>query len=175
MYQIARLPTVELVPDMIDQLLKQVQQRLDQLAGEVGRLREALASLDPRFIDAAGCRAFRSRTPTRPVCDAHEEGAGDEGRRRQRERAGQPRFPPPDGRRVAHEGLVLRCAGRRRGTSRKDRSPRRQASPGGTISTTPSKLAQTGEAQKAEHGYRIAHRRRGRAPPPSSAPAAAGE
>src|SRR5450755_141009 len=34
--------------NVIDSLREQIQQRLDQLAGEVDRLRKALAALDPR-------------------------------------------------------------------------------------------------------------------------------
>ena len=42
-------------PNVIDRLREQIQERLDQLAGEADRLRKALAALDPRS----------SKTPTR--------------------------------------------------------------------------------------------------------------
>jgi phage shock protein A len=80
---------------VIDRLREQIQQRLDQLAGEVDRLRRALAALDPRAPSKATPKAAARTAPA----------------------------------------------------AKRARS---------AVSTTLSKLAQSGEAQKAERGYRIA-------------------
>ncbi len=51
-------------PDVIDRLREQIQQRLDQLLGEVDRLRKALAALDPRSSTAPARTApARKRAP----------------------------------------------------------------------------------------------------------------
>jgi hypothetical protein len=120
-----------------------------------------------------GWRTQRSRTQARPVCDAHDEAAGDE------EHTGasnEPtdRCPPPDGRRVAPPKPP--CSLRWPVASRRTAGQVAQKTglARGTVSTTLSKLAQTGEAQKAERGYRIAPAAEA-APTPSSAPATSGE
>jgi CRP-like cAMP-binding protein len=155
--------------DVIDRLREQIQQRLDQLASEADRLRKALAALDPRS----------PRTPARKP-PARKAPA------RTRARAATPKPKAP----------ATKSAPARRTTEPAARSPRRTA-PGatkasvlaalaggeamtagqvadktglarGTVSTTLSKLAKSGEVQKAERGYRLAA-----APEPVVAPSPA--
>ena len=48
---------------MIDRLREQIQERLDQLAGEADRLRKALAALDPRSSKRRPASSPRARSP----------------------------------------------------------------------------------------------------------------
>jgi DNA-binding transcriptional ArsR family regulator len=160
--------------DVIDRLREQIQQRLDQLAGEADRLRKALGALDPRS----------STTPTRRPPARKPPSRKPPARTRARAAATKPAAP------------ATKSAPARRTTEAAARSPRRTA-PGatkasvlaalaggeamtagqvaektglarGTVSTTLSKLAKSGEVQKAERGYRLAA-----APEPAVAPSPA--
>ncbi len=141
---------------VIDRLREQIQQRIDQLAGEAERLRKALAALDPRSKAAPAPKPSAPKTPARTRAKAAPP---------------KPKAPP------------TKSAPTRRTRQAAARSPRRTA-PGatkasvlaalasgeamtasqvanktglarGTVSTTMSKLAKSGEIQKAERGYRL--------------------
>jgi hypothetical protein len=160
---------------VIDRLREQLQHRLDQLIGEADRLRKALVALDPRSS------ATPARNPAAPSARA-----------RTRARTATPKPKAP---------ATTRSPARQT-TQPAARSPRRTA-PGatkakvlaalaggepmtasqvaaktglerGTVSTTLSKLAKTGELQKAERGYRLAPSGRS-AQTASPAPAAPAE
>ena len=143
---------------MIDRLREQIQQRLDQLLSEADRLRKALAALDPRSStaparkaparNAAASKGAQAATPelaapattsapTRRTTPASRSLRSSDGARRD-------------------QGRRARGARRRRGDDR--RPGRRQDRPrdARTVSTTLSKLAKSGEVQKAERGYRLA-------------------
>jgi DNA-binding transcriptional ArsR family regulator len=142
---------------VIERLREQIQERLDQLVGEADRLRKALAALDPRGQSASPAR----KAPARKVA----------GRK------------PPQSAAPASEVLESKPAAARRASQPAARSPRRTA-PGATkasvlaalaggeamtagqvadktglaratVSTTLSKLAKTGEVQKAARGYQL--------------------
>ena len=136
---------------MIDRLREQIQERLDQLAGEADRLRKALAALDPRS----------SKTPTRlpPLRKSAQRGASkptvsatkSAARQTSQPAARSPRRTTPGATKAsvlaALAGIEAITAGQvaaKTGLAR------------GTVSTTLSKLAKSGEVQKAERGYRIA-------------------
>jgi CRP-like cAMP-binding protein len=150
---------------MIDRIREQIQQRLDQLAGEADKLRKALVALDPRSPGAPARKPSARKAPAR-----------------KRAAASQPKAPAT-------------TTAPARGTSQPAARSRRRTAPGatkasvlaalaggeamtagqvaeqtglarGTVSTTLSKLAKTGEVQKAERGYRLAP-----AGEPTSAPA----
>ena len=94
---------------MIDRLREQIQERLDQLAGEADRLRKALAALDPRS----------PTTPARkPPARKRASAATPSRRPRDEERAGPARepargsLPSPDGAR-RDQGLGARRSCRR--------------------------------------------------------------
>ena len=137
---------------MIDRLREQIQQRLDQLAGEADRLRKALAALDPRS----------SKTPARkpparkPAPSTATEPATTATKRKPAQRRSQPaarsrRRTAPGATKASvlgaldgGEAMTARQVAEKTGLAR------------GTVSTTLSKLAKSGEVQKAERGYRLA-------------------
>jgi len=126
------------VPDLIDNLRKQIQERLDQLLSEVEKLRRALAALDPRG---------RS-TPASPPTSPRPRPASTP-RRRAQTRGPRGRTAPgatkarvlgalTDGNALI-AGEVASATGL----------------PSATVSTTLSRLAKSGEVLKAERGYRL--------------------
>jgi DNA-binding transcriptional ArsR family regulator len=152
---------------VIDRLREQIQQRLDQLPGEAERLRKALAALDPRSSSAPTAR----EAPPRKRAQAATPKPKAPARKRAQTATPKPKAP------------VTKSAPAQRTSQVAARSPRRTA-PGATkasvlaalagseamtagqvadktglarptVSTTLSKLAKTGEVQKAERGYRL--------------------
>jgi CRP-like cAMP-binding protein len=133
--------------NVIDRLREQIQQRLDQLTHEADRLRKALAALDPRSSKAPA-RSPAQSTATKPAASATKTAPA--------QRTRQPAARPP--RRTAPgatkasvlaaladgEAMTAGQVADKTGLAR------------GTVSTTLSKLAKSGEVQKAERGYRIA-------------------
>jgi DNA-binding transcriptional ArsR family regulator len=123
---------------VIDRLRKEIQERLDQLLHEAERLRGALAALDPRGGSSAAPRPAASQPRSATT------------RRRQPQRTkARPRTAPgatksrvlgalSDGKAMT-AGEVAAATGLARGT----------------VSTTLSKLAKSGEVLKAERGYRL--------------------
>ena len=142
---------------MIDRLREQIQQRLDQLTHEADRLRKALAALDPRSSAApaqkpvarkpAARKRARAATPKRKASAT---------KRAPSQRTGQPSAGPP--RRTApgatRSSVLAALAGGEAMTAGQVAEKTGLARP--TVSTTLSKLAKSGEVQKAERGYRIA-------------------
>jgi len=151
---------------VIDSLREQIQQRLDQLAGEVDRLRKALAALDPRAPSTPapqGWRTHHPRPPARPVCDAHHEGAGDEEHTGTANEPADCSRPPTDGA-WRHQGLSARCAGRRRGA---DRRPGRREDWARARHRLDKPFQARPERRRAKGPARVSHRpcRRGGAGP----------
>ncbi len=144
--------------NVIDRLREQIQERLDQLAHEADRLRKALAVLDPRS-SAAPTRKPPGRKPpaaskpdsalaTKPTAPAAKTATA---RRTPKPAARSARRTAPG----ATKGSVLATlAGGEAMTAGQvaDKTGLARA----TVSTTLSKLAKTGEVQKAERGYRLA-------------------
>ena len=101
--------------NVIDRLREQIQERLDQLAGEADRLRKALAALDPR-----SSKAPARKQPGAQACPADQAGAVDnEAHDAPPSQPARGSHPSPDGAR-RDEGLRARGARRRR---RDDRRP----------------------------------------------------
>jgi CRP-like cAMP-binding protein len=161
--------------DVIEQLREQIQHRLDQLAGEVDRLRKALAALDPRSPSKPAPKAGagtapapkRARSATRVTKAPTTKSAPAPRTSRATAPAAQRTARGATKASVlaalaAGEALTAGQVAEKTGLAR------------GTVSTTLSKLAQSGEVQKAERGYRIAPAAEA-APAPSSTPAASGE
>ena len=132
---------------MIDRLREQIQERLDQLAGEADRLRKALAALDPRSSKAPA-RKTAARKPAEPT--------GSKAERAPAQRTRQPATRSP--RRTApgatKASVLAALAGGEAMTAGEVAA--KAALPRGTVSTTLSKLSKSGEVQKAERGYRLA-------------------
>jgi DNA-binding transcriptional ArsR family regulator len=124
--------------DLIDRIRKDIQERLDAVLGEAEKLRKALTALDPRGGSAS------SSTTRRPAATPSRAPAAP----RQR-RSNNRRTPPGATKRRVLEALSdgkARTAGEVASASGVAR---------GTVSTTLSKLAKTGEVVKAERGYRL--------------------
>ena len=148
---------------MIDRIRDQIQQRLDQLAGEADRLRKALVALDPRS-SAQLARKPPARKPARAASRTPKASAT---KTAPAPRTSQPAARSP--RRTATGATKASVLGALAGeamTAGQVAAKTGLARP--TVSTTLSKLAKTGEVQKAERGYRLA-------PTGESTSAAAGE
>jgi CRP-like cAMP-binding protein len=168
-------PDFEDVTDVTDRLRKQIQQHLDQLVGEADRLRKALAALDPRS-PSAPARKAPARRHAQATATTSRAAATTSARARQTRpaTARSPRRTAPGATKAPTRQTGPAAAA----------SPRRTA-PGATkaavlaalagsepitasqvadkaglsrptVSTTLSRLAKTGEVQKAQRGYRLA-------------------
>jgi CRP-like cAMP-binding protein len=156
---------------VIDRLREQIQQRLDQLVSEADRLREALGALDPRSSaepvrepaarKAPARRDARAATPKREAPAATTAPA----QRTRQPAARAPRRTAPG---ATKASVLAALAGGEAMTAGQVADKAGLA--GGTVSTTLSKLAKSGEVQKAERGYRIAPTAK---PPGAASPAPA--
>lgn len=143
---------------MIDTFRKQIQERLDELLSEAEKLRRALAALDPPGKPAAKPTASarkRSPKPTmrpaRPVVGTRATPSAAP-----RRRAGAPGTARSQARTApgATKAKVLAALSADGGmTAGEVAKATGLARP--TVSTTLSKLAKTGEVNKAERGYRL--------------------
>ncbi len=136
---------------MSDRLREQIQERLDQLAGEAARLRKALAALDPR-----SSKASARKSPARKPADAS---ASRPAASTKRTPARQTNKPAARSRRrtapgATKESVLAALAGGEAMTAGQVADKTGLARP--TVSTTLSRLAKSGEVQKAERGYRVA-------------------
>jgi CRP-like cAMP-binding protein len=140
---------------LIDRIRHDIQERLEQLLAEAEKLRRALAALDPREKPAP--KATRKRTPkpaersppaaastSEPTSSAPRKRASSSGAASSRARTARGATKAKvlgalsaDGALTA--GEVAKATGLGRGT----------------VSTTLTKLAKTGEVTKAERGYRL--------------------
>ncbi len=149
---------------MLDQIRRDIQSRLDELLGEVDKLRRALAALTSRD----GTDASVDGTPpaaSTPRADESTGAAASKPRARQRagtatRAAGSARraaAPAPAGVRTppgATKAAVLAALAEGKALTAGEIA----AATGlgrATISTTLSKLAKSGEVTKADRGYRV--------------------
>jgi DNA-binding transcriptional ArsR family regulator len=138
----ATTTTKEQQMDLIDRIRKDIEGRLDAILGEADKLRKALQALDPR----PGSRPAQTRTaPSRPNASRSTASAQPTRRRSSSTRRSAPGATKrrvlaalSDGN-AKTAGEVASATGLKRGT----------------VSTTLSKLAKTGEVVKAERGYRL--------------------
>jgi len=137
--------------NVIDRIREQIQERLDQLAGEADRLRKALAALDPRSSKAPArkppARKPAQSTATKPTASATKRPPAQ---RTSRPAARSPRRTAPG---ATKASVLAALAGGEAMTAGQVADKSGLARP--TVSTTLSKLAKTGEVQKAERGYRL--------------------
>ena len=142
---------------MIDNLREQIQERLDQLVHEADRLHKALAALDPRSSKAPARKPPASTPPvhkpsqataTKPTASATKRTPA---RRTRQPAARSPRRTAPG---ATKASVLAALAGGDAMTAGEVATKSGLAR--GTVSTTLSKLAKTGEVQKAERGYRLA-------------------
>lgn len=138
--------------DLIDRIRKDLQERLDAVLGEAEKLRKALVALDPRGGSGTASRSRSSADGAsgRATGASSSRPAGSSRSAASRPRRSANRRTPPGAtkRRVLDAlsdgsaktaGEVATATGVARGT----------------VSTTLSKLAKTGEVVKAERGYRL--------------------
>ena len=133
---------------MIDRLREQIQQRLDQLASEADRLRKALAALGPRASAATARKPPAPRQSTKPTATATKSPP-----------AQRPSTPATRSARRTAPGatktaVLATLVGGEAMTAGEVATKAGLARP--TVSTTLSKLAKTGEVEKAQRGYRLA-------------------
>jgi DNA-binding transcriptional ArsR family regulator len=160
---------------VIDRLREQLQHRLDQLVGEADRLRKALTALDPRSSSKPerqpAPRKAPARTRARSATPKQKAPAtpSTPARPASQPAPRSPRRTAPGATKASvlaaladGEAMTASQVAARTGLAR------------GTVSTTLSKLAKTGEVQKAERGYRLAASAES-APAPSPPPAASAE
>ena len=136
---------------MIDRLREQLQERLDLLLGEADRLRRALAALDPRSPKAPP----RERPARRTAEATGSEPAASAAKRTPARRTAKPAARPP--RRTAPgatKAAVLAALADGEAMTAGEVAAKAGLARA-TVSTTLSKLAKTGEVQKAERGYRL--------------------
>jgi hypothetical protein len=171
-YDRHQTPDFEDVPDVIDRLRDQIQQRLDQLVGEADRLRKALAALDPRSSSApaprAAARTAPARTPARAATATSNAPTTTSAPARRTSTAPASRRTAPGATKASvlaalagGEALTAGQVADKTGLVR------------GTVSTTLSNLAKSGEVQKAQRGYRLAPN--GGAQDSAAVPAASGK
>jgi CRP-like cAMP-binding protein len=141
---------------MIDRLREQIQQRLDQLAGEADRLRKALAALDPRSsttpVRKPRAPKAPARTRARPATPKPKASATKSAPARTSTAAARSARRTAPG--ATKASVLAALAGGEAMTAAQVADKTGLAR--GTVSTTLSKLAKSGEVQKAERGYRVA-------------------
>jgi CRP-like cAMP-binding protein len=136
---------------VIDRLREQRQERLDQLLSEADRLRKALAALGPRSPKTppqrSAARGTAHATGSTPPVSATKRTPAP---RTAKPAARSPRRTAPGATKAAvlaaldgSQGMTAGEVAAKAGLGR------------GTVSTTLSKLAKSGEVQKAERGYRL--------------------
>lgn len=157
---------------MLDQLHRDIQNRLDELLAEADRLRRALAALGSRGA-RTGRAASKSRggdaTATAGATPARRAETGTRSRRTagsatSSSRAARPQAAKPAGdgtttnRRTAPGATKTAVLSALRGGQAMTASQIAEATGLGrpTVSTTLSRLAKSGEVMKADRGYRIA-------------------
>ena len=145
------LPDNDEETNVIDRLREQIEQRLDQLIGEVDRLRKALAALDPRPSKPPArkppARNTAAATGPKPAASTTKRTAA---RRASRPAARSPRRTAPG---ATKTSVLAALDGGEPMTAGQVADKTGLARP--TVSTTLSKLAKSGEVEKAERGYRL--------------------
>jgi CRP-like cAMP-binding protein len=136
---------------VIDRLREQIQERLDQLTGEIDRLRKALAALDPRPSKPPArkppARSTAAVTETKPAASTTKPAAA---RRTSPPTTRSPRRTAPG---ATKTSVLAALAGGDAMTAGQVADMTGLARP--SVSTTLSKLAKSGEVEKAERGYRL--------------------
>ena len=142
---------------MIDRIREQIQQHLDELAHEADRLRKALAALDPRSSATPARKPAARKAPARKRAQAATpKPKASATKSAPAQRTGQPvaRTPRRTAPGATKASVLAALSGGDAMTAGQVADKTGLARP--TVSTTLSKLAKSGEVQKAERGYRLA-------------------
>jgi DNA-binding transcriptional ArsR family regulator len=150
-------PHKEQSTPVIDRIRHDIQKRLDQLLAEAEKLRHALAALDPRSSAAPARRPVPRKAPApKPAPSSAAEPKPPATKSAPALRTSQPAARSP--RRTApgatKASVLAALAGGEAMTA--SQVAEKTGLARGTVSTTLSKLAKSGEVQKAERGYRLA-------------------
>ena len=140
---------------MIDRIRHDIQERLDQLLAEVQKLRHALVALDPRERAASEPKPATSKPAAkRPVRKATSK--KPTAARARTRAAGSASGSPASPRTAPGEtrAKVLAALSREGALTAADVAEATGVARA-TVSTTLSRLASSGEAVKAERGYRL--------------------
>lgn len=132
---------------MIDRLRDQIQERLGQLAGEADRLRKALTALGPSSSKAPARKPLARKPAQQTAPPAAKRSPA---RRASQPSPGSRRRTPQD---ATKASVLLALAGGEAMTTSQVAAKAGLAR--GTVSTTLSKLAKSGEVDKAPRGYRL--------------------
>ena len=142
---------------MIDRFREQIQQRLDELSSEAERLRMALAALDPRPAATHRRRARSRPAASRAPGQASAAATTGPATSRQPARRRTSRPAANDGRSAPGATKAAVLGALADGDAMTASEVAAKAGLGrATVSTTLSKLANSGEVQKASRGYRLA-------------------
>jgi DNA-binding transcriptional ArsR family regulator len=130
--------------DLIDRIRKDIQERLDALLSEADKLRKALQALDPRGGSSSPSRSTSRSSSTQPSgpkprSNSSARRSGSSARRTPAGATKRRVLGALSDGKAKTAGEVAAATGITRGT----------------VSTTLSKLAKTGEVVKAERGYRL--------------------
>ena len=140
---------------MIDEVREQIQKRLEQIADEIDRLRKALAALDPRTPnESASKRPARPRTMAPRTTTRAAKPASTRRASASRASASASRSNGRSAPGATRAAVLAALAGGDAMTATEVATKAGIARP--TVSTTLSRLAKSGEVEKAERGYRLA-------------------
>ncbi len=137
---------------MIDQIRDEIQQYLEQITHEADRLRKALAALEPRSSRKPAPKAPASKPSQAETSRPPAPAATKAPARRTRQRAARTTGRATSG--ATKTAVLEALAG---GEAMTASEVAAKAGLGrASVSTTLSKLAKSGEIQKAQRGYRLA-------------------
>ena len=140
---------------MIDRIRHDIQQRLEQLLDEADKLRHALAALDPRERSTPKAKTTRSQPTAKRAAKTPDAQKQTPARTRLRtastanDASASTRTPPGE----TKAKVLAALSSDQALTAGEVAKATGLARP--TVSTTLSKLSKTGEAVKAERGYRL--------------------
>jgi biotin operon repressor len=140
---------------LIDRIRKDIQEHLDQLVAEAEKLRHALAALDPREKSPAKPKAKRTQKPAERSASATAStraprSAASRKRAASKTQESSPVRTAPGATKAKVLGALSADGAMTAGEVAKATGLGRA-----TVSTTLTKLAKSGEAVKAERGYRL--------------------
>jgi sugar-specific transcriptional regulator TrmB len=144
---------------LIDRLRHEIQERLDQLLSEAEKLRRALAALDPREKPEpkSTAKSTRKRTPKPAERPAPAATRASEPPSAAPRKAATSSSSVSSGARTARGATKAKVIGALSsdGAMTAGEVAKLTGLARGTVSTTLSKLAKTGEVAKADRGYRL--------------------
>jgi hypothetical protein len=137
---------------VIDRLRDQIQERLDQLLGEADRLRKALRALGPGTPKAPAAKAATPKPAAGSDASSTASAPKRTPARRRSTSATRPARRTAPG--ATKTAVLAALAGGEAMTAGEVAA--KAGLPRPTVSTTLSRLANSGEVQKADRGYRLA-------------------